>query len=848
MKTVELKKDFYWVGSQDPDLRVFDIIMHTEYGSSYNSYILKGSEKTVLFETTKPKFFTEYLEQVKSITPLENIDYIVVSHTEPDHTGSIEMLLEWNPGIKIVGSSVAINFLKEICNRDFTAVPVGDGDQISLGNKTLHFYSAPNLHWPDTIFTYIQEDQILVTCDAFGAHYSLDGVTGDKITRPEEYRDALQYYFDMIMSPFKSYVLKAVEKIEPLEIDLIATGHGPVLNQNPREVIEKYKEWSMVANPNKKKTVVIPFVSAYGYTTTLAEKITEGIEAAGDMDVRLYDLLTSDHKQVLAELYWADGILFGTPTMVGEALKPIWDLTTSMYAKIHGGKLASAFGSYGWSGEGVPNIINRLKQLKMKVYGEGLKVKFKPNAAQLQEAFEFGYNFGKSVMAGKIIDPNEAKVSFAWKCLVCGEIIKGENPPAACPVCGVGPEQFVKVTEEDTVFSSTKDDTIIIIGNGAAGTTACEEIRKRNKAASIELISDEDTIGYNRPMLTKGILSDIETLNFYIKPESWYRDNHIRLTLGTSVTDIDGNHKKITLSDGTERSYDKLILATGARPFIPPLEGVDQKGVFAIRTLRDVRGVQEYLRNVQKVAVVGGGILGLEAAWEIKKAGKEVTVIHNGPELMDRQLDPKGSAILKEAAQKQGITVLTEKRTTALEGTGTVTGVRLSDGTLLETQMVIFSTGVTPNLDLIASCGIDADRHFIVNDRMETNLPGVYACGDCAMCNGVSIGIWNQAVEMGKVAGANAVGDALSYQPITPANSFHGMGITLFSVGDPGRDPSKKYKSIEILDEGKDLYEKYYFVNNRFCGGILMGDVSKSSKLVEAYKNQDPVETFRPLG
>ena len=146
MNTLELKKNFYWVGNLDPGLQNFDIIMETEFGTTYNSYLLQGSQKTALFETTKIKYFDNYVEKIQSITPIENIDYLIVSHTEPDHTGAIEQLLDINPGIKIVGSSGAISFLKEICNRDFTSVVVTEGDQISLGDKTLKFYCVPNLH------------------------------------------------------------------------------------------------------------------------------------------------------------------------------------------------------------------------------------------------------------------------------------------------------------------------------------------------------------------------------------------------------------------------------------------------------------------------------------------------------------------------------------------------------------------------------------------------------------------------------------------------------------------------------------------------------------------------------
>ncbi len=394
---MEIKKDFHWVGMLDPDLRVFDIIMMTEFGTTYNAYLLQGSDKTVLFESVKGKYWNEFKAKVEALTPIDKIDYLVVSHTEPDHAGSIEMLLEINPTMEIVGSNVAINFLKEIVNKPFPSMAVKDGDTLSLGDKTLSFISAPHLHWPDTIYTYINEIKTLVTCDSFGSHYSLDEITNDKIVNQADYEKALKYYYDMIIGPFKSNALEAIKKIENLEIETICPGHGPVLVKEPEKIIDIYRKWSTEINPNTKKTVVVPYVTAYGYTEQIAKKIKEGIQSVGDIDVRLYDMVTADSSEVMNDLYWADGILLGTPTIVGDALKPIWDITTSIFSKTHGGKLASAFGSFGWSGEGVPNIMDRLKQLKMRTFEEGLKIKFKPSDDQLIEALNFGKRFGESL-------------------------------------------------------------------------------------------------------------------------------------------------------------------------------------------------------------------------------------------------------------------------------------------------------------------------------------------------------------------------------------------------------------------------------------------------------------------
>lgn len=407
MKTLELKKNLYWTGVLDPDLKVFDIIMETEFGTSYNSYLLKTSKSVVLFETAKVKLFDDYLTELKALVDINEIEYIVVSHTEPDHAGSIEKLLDINPNIKIVATQVAIGFLKNIVNREFNSITVKENDTLDLGDKTLRFMFLPNLHWPDTMYTYIEEDKTLVTCDSFGSHYSFDGILLSKLTDNEGYLRALKYYFDCIIGPFKNpFMVKALDRIKDLEVDMICTGHGPVLDCRIEEVKEYYYKWSTVKNPNLRKTVIMPYVSAYGYTKELAGAIAKGISESGDIDVRTYDMVESDFNKVLEELEFADGILFGTPTIVGEALKPIWDLTTSIFARTHGGKLASAFGSYGWSGEAVPHIIERLKQLRMKVV-DGFRVKFKPSDNELKAAYDYGYNFGCTLLNKE--NPNKVK-------------------------------------------------------------------------------------------------------------------------------------------------------------------------------------------------------------------------------------------------------------------------------------------------------------------------------------------------------------------------------------------------------------------------------------------------------
>ena len=505
MKAYQLKQDLYWAGVLDKNLRVFDIIMETEFGTTYNSYVLKGSEKTAIFETAKVKFFDEYLEKLQEVVDINDIDYVVMNHTEPDHAGSIVKLVEMNPRICVVATACAIGFLKNIINHDFYSITVKENDTLSLGNKTLQFMLLPNLHWPDTMYTYVKEDKLLFTCDSFGSHYCLDDIVLSKLKDNEGYMRATKYYFDNIIGPFKSFMLKALDRIKELDIDMICTGHGPVIDSRIDEIQKTYKDWCTVINPNPKKTVIMPYVSAYGYTGQLAEEIKKGIQDSGDIDVRIYDMVVSDQAKVLEELGFADGILFGTPTIVGEALKPIWDLTTSIFAGTHGGKLASAFGSYGWSGEGVPHIIERLKQLRMKVL-DGYKIKLRPGENDLTGAYEYGYNFG-CVLLNKENDRLKSAKKGLVKCLVCGEIFpEGVD---TCPVCGVGKENFVPVELNESDYQKDTEEKFVIIGNGVAGLNAAKEIRNRNKTASIIMITNEPYISYNRPMLTKTLLAEV---------------------------------------------------------------------------------------------------------------------------------------------------------------------------------------------------------------------------------------------------------------------------------------------------------------------------------------------------
>lgn len=834
-KALKLRENFYWAGILDDTLRVFDIIMYTEFGTTYNSYIYKAGDKVILFETVKAKFFDDYLKELKEITDVTKIDYLVVNHTEPDHAGSVEKLLELNPQLKIIATPTAVSFLQNIVNRDFCSIAVRDEQEMQIGNITLRFLHVPNLHWPDTMYTYIEEEQALVTCDSFGSHYASEDILVSKVKNEDDYWKATKYYFDCIIGPFKPFMLKALERVRQLDVSIICTGHGPVLDAGIDKMYNTYEEWCTVVNPNQKKTVVMPYVSAYGYTGQLAEQIAKGIEDSGDIEVRRYDMVTADQAKVLDELGFADGILFGTPTIVGEALKPIWDLTTSIFAGTHGGKLASAFGSYGWSGEGVPHIIERLKQLRMRVPDEGFKVRFKPGEVDMLNAYDYGYNFGCLLQDKENPKKKTAKTTLV-KCLVCGEIF--DSSLEVCPVCGVGKENFVPVEAEDTGYRRDTQNLYAIIGGGAAGLNAAKAIRERDKTGSIYMLSNEAYPAYNRPMLTKSLVAGLDAEQIAVQEASWYEENNVCLLLGKNVVSIDTEKKEIHTDDGAKFKYTKLIYALGSECFIPPIQGADQPEVIAIRRLSDTQKVTELLPQTKEAVVIGGGVLGLEAAWELKKARCKVTVLELAPRLMGRQLDEGAGEMIKAVSEAQGITIHTGVQIEAIEGDGHVTSVRLGDGRVFPAQLVIVSCGVRANVAVAKAAGIETDRAVVVNSRMETSAADVYACGDCAQYQGINYAIWPQAVEEGKTAGANAAGETLEYTGVPAALTFHGMNTALFAIGDNGSHPDLVYRTVEFKDMARKQYEKYYFRNNRLCGAILIGDVSRMGEMTEAVEKR----------
>jgi len=837
MSALQVKDNLYWVGALDSDLRVFDVIMYTDYGTSYNSYILKTSEGNILFETAKLKFFDEFVENVTEICALETIKYIVVDHTEPDHVGSLEKLLDYCPDAKVIASQIALNFLTEICNREIPGIPVGDGDKITIGEETLSFYSVPFLHWPDSIYTYIESHKSLITCDSFGCHYADPRVFNDQIEG--KFVDAYKYYFDMIMGPFKKHVQYALKQIEPLDIETICPGHGPVLRENIDYYLDLYDKWSFEEEPvrSKKPLVVNAFVSAYGYTEEMAREINHGITEAVDCDIKLYDMVNEDADKVAAELALADGILFGTPTVNGDALPPVSNLVAGLNGITHGGKVAASYGSYGWSGEG-PDMLNaRLNLIRMDTIEPPFKSNFKPSAENREQARSFGRKFGKKVKENWEQLGTTAGGKTFWKCTVCGEIFEGALPPMTCPVCGVGTEAFIQYEEDIVTFNTTKAEKYVIIGSGAAAVSAAEAIRKRNDVAEITIYTDEDTPPYYRPILTEMISEDVSDDQFYIKSTNFYADHRITLNLNSPVESINPTNFTCTLVSGDEVSYDKLLIATGASPFIPPITGRDLDGVFTLRNDKDLDTLKAAVSSdlVKEVTVVGGGLLGLEAACSLAKRNCTVTVIDTAPTILPRQTDSGGSALFQKIVQSGQIKVITNTVVSEIHGNkdGAVEGVLLANGMDIKSDLILISAGLSPNIALAKKAGLECNRAIIVDDSLQTSNRHIYAAGDCSIVSGTYYGVWDPAINQGRVAGANMSGDSIEFVGKKYPATLNAFDTSLFALGDLHNSENEApHQKIVSVNEVSENYSALYFTNDILDGALMIGDISKAALVI----------------
>lgn len=391
----ELKKDIYWVGATDWKVRHFHgYELSTHRGSSYNAYLIKD-EKTVLIDTVWEPLTDRFLENLKEVVDIGKIDYIVMNHLEPDHSGALPTVMEYVPEATIIVSKKGAESIKEYYHRGWKLKVVQQGERLNIGKRDLIFIEAQMLHWPDSMFTYVTEDNILFSNDAFGQHFASSELYNDLVDEAEVYQEALKYYAN-ILTPFSRLVTKKIEQLQGLNlpIDIIAPSHGIIWRRNPMQIVEKYYEW---AKGISEKRAVIIYNSMWGATHNMAEHIGKGVGAAG-VEYKIFNTATADKNDILAEVFKAKGVLVGSSTVNNGLLTSLMPIIEELIGLKFINKIGAAFGSYGWSGESPELLSDYLTKAKIEVVQEGLKIKYMPDEYQLQQCFEFGRNFGKILL------------------------------------------------------------------------------------------------------------------------------------------------------------------------------------------------------------------------------------------------------------------------------------------------------------------------------------------------------------------------------------------------------------------------------------------------------------------
>ena len=397
-------------------------------------------------------------------------------------------------------------------------------------------------------------------------------------------------------------------------------------------------------------------------------------------------------------------------------------------------------------------------------------------------------------------------------------------------------------------------EKVIIIGNGVAGATAAEVIRKKNKDISISVYSDEPYPFYSRIKLPHFLGDEIKQENTYIYNTDWYKEKRIELYSGTKIKKIEPDKKSIVTERDEKVSYDKLLLATGSTNFIPPIKGREKNGFFTLRTIGDVLSIKEYSLNNKKAVLIGGGLLGLEAARGLRVRGLDVTVVEFFPRLLPRQLDEKGAKVLQRLIEKMGINIVLNAQSDEVLGEDKVAGLKLKDGRNVDCNLIIISAGITPRIEIAKEAGISVNKGIVVNERFETNIKDIYAAGDCAEFQGRIYGLWTASSEQGTIAGNNISGVDTVYSGTTLSTTLKIVGIDLTSIGvvNPPSSPSplegegwgEGYKELIREDGSNEVYKKLVIKDGKIVGAILLGDTKEVRTVAKLIKNSTDVSKF----
>ena len=372
-----------------------------------------------------------------------------------------------------------------------------------------------------------------------------------------------------------------------------------------------------------------------------------------------------------------------------------------------------------------------------------------------------------------------------------------------------------------------------IIGTGVAAVHAAKAIRDHDQDANIHVFGSEKTLPYNRIKLSKDLYSDLSSEKVLIKKEKWYQSQNINLHLNTMITEIDTKEQSILTIAGDAFQYDRLLICTGAKNRKLSINGVDKKGVFTIREMHEAEEFKAFVKDKNHVVIIGGGVQGLETAWSIHQAGKKVSIVEVAPRLMARQLDERTSLLLKNRLEEAGIPIYLNTSVEQIIGGDQVEGIQINNGNI-PCDAVLYSIGVIPNIDIVKNTSIAVNRGIIVNDAMETNLDHIYAAGDVAEWNGEVAGLWQPAMDQGKVAGKNMVNPSDKYKKTIPSTIFNAFEFSLFSIGVVDEN---QCDGSMIEEDGNGKYTRIFISDQKIVGVISLEGVVASLPYKAAIEN-----------
>jgi nitrite reductase (NADH) large subunit len=378
---------------------------------------------------------------------------------------------------------------------------------------------------------------------------------------------------------------------------------------------------------------------------------------------------------------------------------------------------------------------------------------------------------------------------------------------------------------------------IVIIGNGIAGVTAARIIRENKPNVSISLYTNEKYVYYPRPRLYELLSEEVNPVDIFAFSPEWYQNRDLRIHLNTEVLGIEISSKALLLEDHSRVYYDRLLLANGSHPFIPPIKGVEKKGVFTLRSIDDSMAIKKYVSTKRNVVIIGGGLLGLELAVAICKLSHQVKVVERFPRLLPRQLDHDGAEILKELLERYGIEFILGVNILEILGEKEVSGIVLDNGRILSCTLILVSAGIKPNVVLARTAGINVNKGVLVDKYMQTSVSDVYAAGDVTEFEGRIYGIIPAAIDQGKIAAMTMLGDnQYVYKGTTPSNMLKIVDIELMSIGITNLE-EVKYEELKKMNKKQGIYKKLVFHQGKIIGAIILGD-KKAIGYIKRFINQ----------